>query len=143
MTIDSNDKQLLALLRDNARQPTAVLARKLGLSRTTVKDKINRLEASGVISGYTIRSSDDYQQSLVKAQVMIVADAKKSAAVIRQITKMTAASSLYTVSGIYDFIVTVTAESTRQLDEVLDAIGAIDGVEKTLSSVILSCKFSR
>ncbi len=143
MIMDANDKRLLQLLRDNARQTTTELARQLGLSRTTVKDKIARLEARGVITGYTIRSGEDYQQNWIRAQVMIVADAKQGAAVIRQMKKIDAVHRVYTVSGIYDFIVEVKAESTQQLDAVLDQLGAIDGVEKTLSSVLLSCKFER
>ena len=143
MINDDTDKQLLALLRDNARQSTAELARQLGLSRTTVKDRIARLEQRGIISGYTIRSSDDYQQGLIKAHVMIIADGKKSAAVLRQMKKLPAIRRVDTVSGIYDFIVEVATDTTMQLDSVLDEIGAIDGVEKTLSSVLLSCKYSR
>lgn len=143
MELDDIDKRLLDLLRSNARQTTTELARKLGLSRTTVKDRIARLESRGVISGYTIRSNTDYERGLVKAQVMIVADAKKNATIIRHMQKIDEVRRVYTVSGIYDFIVEVVAETTGQLDSVIDEIGNIDGVDKTLSSVLLSCKYER
>lgn len=47
MTIADKDRALLALLSENARMPVAELARKLGLSRTTVQARIERLEAEG------------------------------------------------------------------------------------------------
>ena len=55
--MDDIDQQLLALLRENARATTSDLARKLGLSRTTVQSRIDRMERSGVVIGYTVRTS--------------------------------------------------------------------------------------
>jgi len=52
------DERLVALLRANAREPTASLARKLGLARSTVQERIARLERQGTIKGYTVRLSD-------------------------------------------------------------------------------------
>ena len=54
-TLDDIDRQLLSLLQTNAREGTALLARKLGLARTTVVARIARLERSGVVAGYGVR----------------------------------------------------------------------------------------
>ena len=59
MKLTPADQQLLSLLRENARAPTAELARRLGLSRTTVQSRIERLERQGVITGYTVRVSEE------------------------------------------------------------------------------------
>ena len=69
--LDANDKALLALLSANSRESTAELARKLELSRSTVKDRMQRLERQGVISGYTIRYNEDNASGQIRAQVMI------------------------------------------------------------------------
>src|SRR5262245_30586234 len=57
--MDDTDRKLIAMLRENARAPTAVLARRLGLSRTTVQARLERLERSGTISGYGVRLSEE------------------------------------------------------------------------------------
>lgn len=70
MQTDETDQNLLTLLRENARRPVADLARRLGLARTTVQARIERLESSGVISGYTLRTSAQARPPL-QATVLI------------------------------------------------------------------------
>jgi len=141
--MDDTDRQLLNLLCVNSRESIAELARKLHLSRSTVKDRIERLERRGVITGYTVRFSDSFSEGQIKAHVMISTDPKKSAEVVRQLRTITDLKSLYAVNGIYDMIAIVSAESTKSLDETLDQIGDTSGVEKTVSSIILSTKIER
>lgn len=143
MRVDDKDKALLALLQANSRESTTELARKLQLSRTTVKDRIARLERQGVIKGYTLRYSEDFEESQILAHVMISSNAKLSAAIVRKLRAMPVLKSLYAVNGIYDMIAVISADSTRLLDQALDQIGEIEGVEKTVSSIILSTKFER
>ncbi|MGV8944510.1 winged helix-turn-helix transcriptional regulator, partial [Thermomonas sp.] len=66
MRISTPDELLLSLLRENARASTAEIARRLGLSRTTVQNRIERLERQGVISGYTVRVNDEYERSRIR-----------------------------------------------------------------------------
>lgn len=141
--LDGNDKALLALLSANSRESTAELARKLRLSRSTVKDRMQRLEKQGVISGYTIRYNEDYASGQIRAQVMISYDPKLSAQIVRQLRQLPAIKAVYAVNGIYDMIALVSADSTLDLDKTLDQIGDMDGIEKTVSSIILSTKFER
>lgn len=143
MTILDKDRQLLALLSENARMPTAMLARKLGLSRTTVQTKIERLERDGVIVGYGVRLSDDFEKGLVKAHVLITLAAKALARVSQALHDIDHVRTLHSVSGSFDLIAIVAAPSIRELDLVIDRIGELDGVEKTLSSIILSTRINR
>ena len=71
MRISPADEQLLSLLREDARAATADIARRLGLSRTTVQSRSARLEQQGVIAGYTVRTHADYEQGQVRAHVLI------------------------------------------------------------------------
>ena len=75
-------QRLLGLLRRNARESTASLARKLGLARTTVQERINRLERDGVIAGYTVRVSEGFARQRIAAQVLINVDPKAGARVV-------------------------------------------------------------
>lgn len=143
MIIDGKDKQLIALLSTNSRESTANLARTLGMSRTTVTSRIERLEKRGIITGYTVQFSEDYERGQLQAHVMISSNPKSSATIVRTLKAVPAVRSLHAVNGVYEMLAIISAESTQHLDEVLDLVGNIDGISKTTSSIILSTKFSR
>lgn len=143
MTLSEKDRQLLSFLSENARIPTATLARKLGLSRTTVQTKIERLERDGVIAGYGVRLSDGFESGLVKAHVLITLTAKMLGRVTQELQAIPHVRSVYSVSGSFDLIAIIAAASISELDKVIDRIGEMDGVEKTLSSIILSTRIDR
>jgi len=137
------DARLLALLRANAREPTASLARKLGLARSTVQERIARLERDGIIKGYTVRMSEDAEARKLRAVVMMTADARAADRVAGELKKMPEVRSLSAVSGAFDMIAVVETDTPARMDAALDRIGRAHGVAKTVSSIILSEKFSR
>ncbi len=141
MSEDSLDARLIQLLVQNARAPTAQLARKLGVARSTVQARLERLEQSGVITGYSARvgASDNR----VRAHVLIGIAPQAQAAVEARLKKIDAVASLLSVSGPYDLIAEMAAATTRDLDAALDQVRAIEGVRETMSSIILSRKFDR
>ena len=143
MIIDAKDRTLISLLSANSRESTAELARKMGISRSTVTGRIERLERLGVITGYTIRFSEDYAAGQIQAHVMIRSDPKQPAGIFRALRQISAVRALHTVNGEYDMIAMVSTGSTRELDTTLDQIGHVAGVEKTVSSIILSTRFER
>ena len=143
MIIDAKDKELLALLSANSRESTAELARKMGISRTTVTSRIARLERIGVITGYTVRFSEEFAEGQIRAHVMIRSDPKQASGIFRALRQLPAVRALHTVNGEYDMVAMVSAGSTRELDNTLDRIGDVSGVEKTVSSIILSTRFER
>ncbi|POR48694.1 Lrp/AsnC family transcriptional regulator [Bosea psychrotolerans] len=143
MTIDQTDRLLLVLLTENARAPVAELGRKLGLSRTTVQSRIERLERRGVIAGYTARLSDDHERGLVKAHVLITAMPKLAPKVEAELRRIPEVRTLHSVSGHFDMIAIVVAPSIGELDQLIDRIGALEGVERTMSSIILSTRIER
>ena len=143
MTVTDKDRQLLLLLAENARMPTAMLARRLGLSRTTVQTRLERLEREGVIAGYGVRLSDRYHRGLVRAHVMIVLKAKALGRVLEALRDLPEIVSVHSVSGGFDLIAEVAAPSINELDTTIDVIGEVDGVERTQSSIILSTRFQR
>jgi DNA-binding Lrp family transcriptional regulator len=142
-TLDDTDHALLALLRENARAPTAELARKLKLSRTTVQSRMERLQRQRVIAGYTITVPDELEAALVRAHVLITLVPKQSAAIELALRKIPEVRVLHSVSGPFDLIAIVAAASIVELDELIDRIGALDGVERTTSAIVLSTRIER
>lgn len=137
------DSKLLLLLQANARASVSALARQLGVSRATVQDHMERLERKQVIQGYTIRYHPDHQQRQVCAQVMISVDAKRAGPIVRYIEAITEVEQLQTISGSYDLLAFVRTDCTQALDAVIDRLADLEGVVKTLSSVVLATKFQR
>ena len=142
-TLLAKDNELLAILAENARASTATIARRLGLSRTTVQAKIERLERDGIVTGYGVRLSDVYESGLVRAHVLITIAPKTLARITSELGAIPEVKTLHSVSGSFDLIAVVQAASIAELDHLIDRIGEIDGVERTLSSIILSTRIDR
>ncbi len=143
MNLDAIDQILLSELRENARCPVALLARKVSLSRTAVQARIERLERDKVITGYGVRTGDAYEQSQVAAHVMLTVGPKLSGPVEAALRKIPEVRSLLSVSGTFDMIAIVQAGSIERLDALIDGIGLLDGVERTNTSVVLSTRIHR
>jgi len=143
MARDALDRDLIALLQANARDSTASLARKLGVARTTVLARLARLERERVIVGYTVRLSPGEADRSVQAYVGIVTEPKKARVVTQRLARLPELRQLCSVSGEFDYIALLHADTTARLDVLLDEIGEIDGVIKTTSSVVLALRVDR
>lgn len=143
MNLTVKDRELLALLSDNARLPVATLAKQLSLSRTTVQARLERLEREGIIAGYGVRFSETYLSERVGAHVMITVAPKALTDVVASLNAIREVMTLYSVSGNFDLIAILSAASIAELDRLIDEIGSVEGVERTMSSVILSSRIAR
>ncbi|MEM0515844.1 Lrp/AsnC family transcriptional regulator [Pseudoalteromonas sp. YIC-827] len=141
--INQQDEKLLAMLRTNARASISDLARALDLSRSTVQSRMQKLEENGVIKGYSVEYGDAYLSSMVSAHVSIKVKQKLTTKTNIELKYIDAITELYAISGEYDLIALVQAQSLEKLSHLLDDIGNLDGVERTTSSVILETKFKR
>jgi DNA-binding Lrp family transcriptional regulator len=141
--MDAIDEKLLLALRENARASTARLARLVGRSRTSVQSRIERLERAGVIVGYGVRLAPEHDLGAVRAHVMIKVGPKEARAVTAALKGIPQVRVLHSVSGDMDLIAVAATASVAEMDGVIDRIGALDGVERTTSSILLSTKFER
>jgi len=141
--LDDTDRRLLALLREDARLSTASLARSLGVARTTVVERLKRLQQRGVVAGYTVRMNKRFESRLLRVHVLLDVDAKRGESVVAALRAIPQVRAVHAISGAFDSLVFVEGETTEEIDGVLDAIGHIPGVGKTQSSLVLSVKFDR
>lgn len=140
---DELDRRLIALLQANARESTANLARQLAIARTTVVARLARLEREGVITGYTARLAADAAEAGVQAYVGITVEPKAARDVMRRLARLPELRQLSTVSGEFDYLALLRAESTQRLDALLDEIGDLPGVKRTHTSVVLAVRIDR
>ena len=141
--LDDMDRRLIALLREDARTPTAALARALDVARMTVVERLKRLEKNGVIAGYTVRLSEEALRGRMKVHALLLVDPKIGDAVVQSLHRITQIRAVYAIIGSFDYMALIEAETTGEIDSVLDAIGSIPGVEGTQSAIVLSTKFDR
>ena len=141
--LDDLDRQLLALLQADARAPTAELARRLKVARTTVVARIARLEREGVVAGYGVRLGRRLEESAVRAFCGLSAQARGPGAVIKALERMPEVEGAWAVSGEFDYMVQLRCASPQELDALLDQLGQIDGVRQTQTSMVLSQKIDR
>ena len=134
---------LIGLLREHGRMPVADLSRRIGLSRTTIQSRLERLERHGIIRGYTVLLSEEYDRALIRAHVSLMVAPKSLAAVEAGLRRMHEIRQLYSVSGGHDMIALCETANVAEMDRLIDRIGMVEGVQRTTSSILLSTRIQR
>ena len=135
--MDTLDQQLLALLRLDARSSVATLAAKLKVSRGTVTNRVARLEADGVIVGYTVRLRPDAQPDDIRAWSSIAVEGNQTRAVIATLLGEPGVASLHDTNGRWDLLAELRAPNLGELANVLERMRLIKGIGATETSIHL------
>lgn len=136
-TLDDKDKQLIALLRMDARTPVIKLAKLIGVSRATVQNRITKLEKNKVILGYTLKLTPDAETHPVRLFMNISVIAKEEAHVIETLHRHPEIVAIHHTSGRWDLIVEIRSESLPLLNSLLGEIRLVKGIEKTETNLLL------
>lgn len=142
-TLDILDKRLVALLGENSRTATSEIARRLGVSRSTIQSRIDRLIRDGHIERFTVELGEEFEARLVRAHVLIKVDQAQTGLAHARLRRITQVTAIYAISGEYDMIAVVAAESTIELNRLLDNIASLEGITRTNSSVVLETLLRR
>ena len=140
--IDETDRALVSLLSTDARMPVSDLARRLGLARTTVQARIERLIQRGAIAGFTIRRGPALKEA-IRATVLVCIEPRAQADVLARLRQMPEVETVHTTSGRVDLMVIACASSTEALDAALDRIAEARGVKSSESLIHLTTKLDR
>lgn len=143
MDLTTKDETLIGLLRENGRLPVSEIARRMSASRTAVQMRLQKLERNGIIEGYSVKLSQSYLKKQVRALVMIKFQPGRRSEIETALCDMPHLTSLYSISGVFDMTAVVTAPSMDMLDQLIDNIGCLEGIDETMSSIILSTKVDR
>jgi DNA-binding Lrp family transcriptional regulator len=135
--MDSTDQQLLALLRQDARASVATLAARLGVSRGTVTNRMQRLEDAGVITGYTVRLRPDTEPNLITAWMSITVEGNQTREVIAHLLGEPGVASLHDTNGRWDLLAGLRAPNLVELAAVLERVRLIKGIAGTETSIHL------
>jgi DNA-binding Lrp family transcriptional regulator len=142
--VDSIDRQIVALLQEDARRSFQDIGKHVHLSAPAVKRRIDRLEAEGVIRGYTAGVDPALYGWMTEAFVDLYCDGRMPGEAIRRVVEQeSGVTAAYTVAGESSAILHVMARDTKDLESTLERIRAVDGVNRTVSEVVLSTLFER
>lgn len=136
--MDDIDRQLIALLRDNARMSVVALAQKLRVARATVQNRIAKLEADGTIVGYTLRLRPDAEAYRIRAMMSIEVDGPNGDEVRRALRGHPNVIALHSTNGRWDLLAELRADTLEAFDRVLTAIRSIPGISNSETSILLS-----
>ncbi len=135
--ITATDRLILAALRDNARASVTELAHTTGVSRTTVKTRLDNLMRSGHIRRFTIETDLD-DDEVVRAIAMVELQGRMSRDVIRKLRAIPEVDSIYSTSGAWDLVVELRARNLVEFDQVLRHIREVPGVLNSETSLLLA-----
>jgi len=136
--VDDTDRQLIGLLRSDARATVASLAKALGVARGTVQNRMARLSSCGTIVGYTVRLKPDVEEQRMRALMTVAVEGNKVDAVIKALRGDPAVAALHSTNGRWDIVAELRTDSLEAVDRVLSRIRLIDGISNTETSLLLS-----
>lgn len=138
VNLDDVDKQLLALLRQDARMSVVALAKHLRVARATVQNRVTRLEKGGVIVGYTVRLKPAAEPHQIRALMTIAVEGNRAKDVMTVLRGHPNVATIHSTNGRWDMIAELRADTLESFDRVLGAIRLIDGIANTETSILLS-----
>jgi DNA-binding Lrp family transcriptional regulator len=136
--MDSTDRELLSLLREDARVPVATLAKMLKVARGTVQNRMARMETDGTIVGYTVKLKPQVEEQTIRALMTVAVEGNRTDEVLRALRGDPAVCALHTTNGRWDIVAELRADSLAAVDRVLGRIRLIDGISNTETSLLLS-----
>lgn len=142
--MDDTDRQIVALLREDARRSYLDVGRHVHLSAPAVKRRVDRLERDGVILGYTTIVDPQAFGWNAEAFVDLYCEGNMpGSAIKRAVEKEAGVVSAHTVAGEASALLHVMSEDTKGLELALERIRATQGVMRTVTEVVLSTLFTR
>ena len=136
--MDDTDRQLIGLLRNDARASVASLAKALNVARGTVQNRMARLAASGTILGYTVRLKPDIGVERIRAFMTVAVEGNQVDGVIKALRGEPAVAALHSTNGRWDIVAELRADSLEEFDRVLARVRLIEGISQTETSLLLS-----
>lgn len=142
--MDETDREIVALLRENARRSYQDIGKRVHLSAPAVKRRVDRLEQDGIVLGYTAVVNPRVFGWHAEAFVDLYCDGKMPGAAIKAVVEREpGVVSAHTVAGEASALLHVMAQDTKDLESVLERIRGFDGVTRTVTEVVLSTLFQR
>lgn len=134
------DARIIALLKRNARISITQMSFELGVSRVTIDSHIKKMEASGVISGYTVTLGAEEFRHNVSGWILINVAANSEEDIIKQMINMPEITRLHTTNGRWDLAAEIQTQTLESFDSAISRLRQIPGIQETDTSLLLSSR---
>ncbi|MCA0907783.1 Lrp/AsnC family transcriptional regulator [Ruegeria marisrubri] len=141
--MDQLDRRIIAALQANARASTTQIATTLGVARTTVHERINRMEQRGLIEGYSVRLGSTEDTPKVQVIVMLEVQQKETSRIIKRLEAYPEVKLCLSINGEFDLLLSAEAPRLEDLDILVDDLAKIPGVLRTNTSVVFGRRIDR
>ena len=138
--MDKTDERLIAALKEDGRASISDLAASLNLSRTTVRTRLERLQASGDILGFSVVLKRDVASQPVRGLMMIGIEGRGTDRITRQLLALPQVRAVHSTNGRWDLIVAIGADTLEEFDTVLAQIRRFDGIAHSETNLLLNTK---
>lgn len=136
--MDDLDHQLLSLLHRNGRASISELAARLGTTRSTIRARLDKLQKSGEIVGFTVVLRGDLEERPVRAITMIQIEGKGTERIVSTLNGFPEVQAIHTTNGRWDLLIELGTASLSELDTVLNRIRLIEGVQNSETTLLLT-----
>ncbi|MFK7940179.1 MAG: Lrp/AsnC family transcriptional regulator [Roseovarius sp.] len=135
--MDETDRRLISALRHDARASLSDLALTLGVSRTTVRGRIERLRRAGDIVGFSVVLKGDTMRDPVRGLMMLGIEGRGTERIKRQLQGLPEVRAVHATNGRWDLIAEIGTDTLEHLDAILSSIRKLDGVSQSETSLLL------
>ncbi|WP_306145833.1 Lrp/AsnC family transcriptional regulator [Roseibium sp. MMSF_3412] len=138
--MDDLDLRLITLLRHDGRRAVSDLASDLKVSRATVRARMEKLQASGEILGFTAVLRDDWRDLPIRAVTLLVVDGHNTDPVIRALSAMTEVRAIHSTNGKWDLVLDIATRDLAAFDDALNRIRLIEGIAASETNILLNTR---
>ncbi len=143
INLDELDNKLLAALHRDARASLSELSEILGVTRTTVRSRLQRLKQSGEIVGFTVVTRKGVSESPVRGLMMLEIEGRGTERIMSRIAAMQQVRAVHSTNGNWDLIAEIGAETLAELDGILFQIRRMEGIKSSETNLLLSTRKGR
>ncbi|MFN3970835.1 MAG: Lrp/AsnC family transcriptional regulator [Gemmobacter sp.] len=138
--MDDTDQRLIAELRRDGRAALSDLGHRLGISRATVRARMERLAAQGEIAGFSVLTRADLEAAPVRALMLIGIEGRGAERIMARLTGLPQVMAVHSTNGRWDLIADLGAQTLAELDGVIFRIREIEGVMTSETNLVLSTR---
>lgn len=138
--MDELDGHLVAALKRNGRASLSELADQLGVTRSTVRVRLDKLVQGGEIAGFTVLTRSDVRPDAVRGLMMLEIAGRGAEKTMKQLQRMAQVQAVHSTNGTWDLIAEIGTATLEQFDEILFAIRRLEGVTRSETNLLLSTR---
>jgi DNA-binding Lrp family transcriptional regulator len=140
---DALDKKIIRELQRNARESTSNIAARLNVARSTVHERIARMERDKFISGYSVVLNKNPSEDNVQILMLLEIRQQDTRKILQRLSNYSEIRVCLSINGEYDLFISAEAPRIEDLDLFVDEIAEIPGIVRTNTFVVFGRKFDR